>query len=237
MTGQVTDNRHRYDFHAAIMTRKQLKGCKAYELPADHSDSDDPMYEFKSKRRRVTFKPRDKIRKEMNKTLRCYENDIYKPELPLTLPMCLADFPPSSLRDEVQAPEPDSAGKLPDNDDLLYVTQLEITRLDGLNRSLIKLHENDKAMMSWMMQYIKTLEERAKAREVESEVKPRDMMQAICRNAAVREKIIGQAQGVTLAVRRRDNAMRCNFTDRQSKHEVTRRMLEIAQHEGPTLFT
>ena len=151
--------------------------------------------------------------------------------------MRLADFLPSSLRDEVQAPEPDSAGKLPDNDDLLYVTQLEITRLDGLNRSLIKLHENDKAMMSGMMQYIKTLEERAKAREVESEVKPRDVMQAICRNAAVREKIIGQAQGVTLAVRRRDNAMRCNFTDRQSKHEVTRQMLEITQHEGPTLFT
>ena len=55
-------------------------------------------------------------------------------------------------------------------------------------------------MMSGMMQYIKTLEEEANAREIQSEVKPRDMMQAICRNAAVREKIIGQAQRVTLAM-------------------------------------
>ena len=121
------------------MTSIQLKGCQAHELSADHSDSDDPMYEFQSKRRRVTFKPRDKISKEINKTLKCYENDIYRPELPLTLPMCLADFPQSSLRDEVQAPEPDSAGKLPASHDLLYATQLEITRLDGLNRGLIEV--------------------------------------------------------------------------------------------------
>ena len=58
---------------------------------------------------------------------------------------------------------------------------------------------------------------------------PRDMMQAICRNAAVREKIIGQAQGVPLAIRRRDKAMRCNCTERQT--------LEVAQREGATLFT
>ena len=134
------------------------------------------MYEFQNKRRRVTFKPRDKISKEIYKTLRCYENDVYTPQLPITLPMCLADFPQSGLRDEVQAPEPDNAGKLPDNDDLLYVTQLEATRLDGLNRSLIKLHENDKAMMSGMMQYIKMLEEATGARHEQTEVNPRDMM-------------------------------------------------------------
>ena len=76
MTGPVTDNRYRYDYHAAVITSIQLKGYQAHELPADHSDSDDPMYEFQSKRRRVTFKPRDKISKEINRTLKCYENDI-----------------------------------------------------------------------------------------------------------------------------------------------------------------
>ena len=91
--------------------------------------------------------------------------------------------------------------------------------------------------MSGMMQYIKSLEEIGTNQGMMAQQTPRDMMQAICRNAAVRQKIIGQAQGVTLAIRRRDNAMRCNFTERQSKHEVTRQTLEVAQREGATLFT
>ena len=63
------------------------------------------------------------------------------------------------------------------------------------------------------------------------------MMRAVCRNAASRESILGQVQGVTLAVRRRDIALRLNLTPEQVMEVVAKPVSpDMIQKEKPTLL-
>ena len=67
--------------------------------------------------------------------------------------------------------------------------------------------------------------------------RPVDMMRAVCRNAVSRESILGQMQGVTLAVRRRDNALRLNVTPEQVRELVAKPVSsDMIQEEKPTLL-
>ena len=70
-----------------------------------------------------------------------------------------------------------------------------------------------------------------------SQARPVDMMRAVCRNAVSRETILGQTQGVTLAVRRRDNALRLNLTPEQVRELVAKPVsADMIQKEKPTLL-
>ena len=118
---------------------------------------------------------------------------------------------------------------MPDRNSTCEVSQLEITRLDALNRAMIKMHECDRAIMAGR-KFVKRVTETAERpnaqiewmrREV-NQARPGDMMRAICRNAVSRESILSQTQGVTLAVRRQDNALRLDLTPDQVKELVAK---------------
>ena len=99
-----------------------------------------------------------------------------------------------------------------------------------LFRSLIKIHECDRAIMAGMIKFVKNLTEAVERPDMQIEplraeinhARPIDMMRAVCRNAVSRETILGQMQGVTLAVRRRDNALRLNVTPEQVRELVAK---------------
>ena len=78
---------------------------------------------------------------EVNTTLAQYAQHVTEPALPLTLPVNLGDFGNSAMRREIQAPIPDPQGNMPEGSSTCEVSQLKITRLDALNRALIKVHE------------------------------------------------------------------------------------------------
>ena len=64
---------------------------------------------------------------------------------------------------------------------------------------------------------------------------PVEMMRVICRNAVVREKLLGKAQGVTLAVRRRDNLVRLGLED-EAVNELVARPLRTDKPESSNLI-
>ena len=139
----------------------------------------------------------------------------------------------------------DPQGNMPDRNSTCEISQLEITRLDALNRALIKIHESDRAIMAGVMKFMKRLTETAERPDaqidwIQSEVKqarPVDMMRAVCRNAVSREAMLGQIHGVTLAVRRRDNALRLNLTPEQVRELVAKPVSsDMIQEEKPTLL-
>ena len=61
------------------------------------------------------------------------------------------------------------------------------------------------------------------------------MMRAICRNA-VREKLLGEVQGVTLAVRLRDNLVRLGLED-QAVNELVARPVRTDKLESVNLIS
>ena len=75
---------------------------------------------------------------------------------------------------------------------------------------------------------------------VQSELKqarPVDIMRAVCRNAVSREAMLGQKQGVTLAVRRQNNALRLNLPPEQVRELVAKPVSsDMTQEEKPTLL-
>ena len=134
---------------------------------------------------------------------------------------------------------------MPDRNNTCEISQLEITRLDALNRALIKIHENDRAIMAGIMKFMKRITETAERPDAQIEwirsdlnqARPVDMMRAVCRNAVSRETILGQTQGVTLAVRRRDNALRLNLKPEEVRELVAKPVsADMIQEEKPTLL-
>ena len=241
----VSDGRHRFDYGLAIQGSAAVGGCKSAEVRQLEVDSDDAMYDFIPKRRRLTYTANPKVIEEINKTLGQYAQDVTEPVLPLTLPVHLGDFENSLIRREIQAPVADPQGNMPDRNSTCEISQLEITRLDALNRALIKIHESDRAIMAGVMKFMKRLTETAERPDaqidwIQSEVKharPVDMMRAVCRNAVSREAMLGQIHGVTLAVRRRDNALRLNLTPEQVRELVAKPVSsDMIQEEKPTLL-
>ena len=120
-----------------------------------------------------------------------------------------------------------------------------IIALDALNRALIKIHENDRAIMAGIMKFVKRITETAERPDAKIEwirsdlslARPVDMMRAVCRNAVSRETILGQTQGVTLAVRRRDNALRLNLKPEEVRELVAKPVsADMIQEEKPTLL-
>ena len=180
------------------------------------------MYDFIPKRRRLTYTANTKIVEEVNTTLAQYAQNVTEPGLPLTLPVFQTDFENSMIRKELQAPEPDPQCNIPDRNSTCEILQLEITWLDALNRALIKIHECDRAIMAGVMRFMKSVTETterpdAKIEWVRAELnqaRPVDMMRSKRRNAVSRESILRQIQGVKLAIRRRDNALRLNLTQK-----------------------
>ena len=69
-----------------------------------------------------------------------------------------------------------------------------------------------------------------------NQARPVNMMRAVCRNAVSRESILGQIQGVTLSVSRRDNELKLNFTPEQVRELVAKPVKsDMIQEEKPTL--
>ena len=70
-----------------------------------------------------------------------------------------------------------------------------------------------------------------------TQVKPMEMMRALCRNAVNRKTLLGQVHGVTLAFRRRDNALRINLTPEQVRQVVGKPVSQdMVQEENLTLL-
>ena len=134
---------------------------------------------------------------------------------------------------------------MPDRNSTCEISQLKITRLDALNRALIKIHESDRAIMTRVIKFMKKITETAERPDAKidwmrtelNQARPVDMIRAVCRNAVSRESILGQIQGVTLAVRRRDNAFKLNVTPEQVRELVAKPVSsDMIQKEKPTLL-
>ena len=238
-TAPVSDSRLRFDYTAAIAGSSAAGGCATVPVASD-SDSDDVMMDFMPKKRKISYVPSNKVITHINNTLECYSEDADSPKLELTLPVYLPDFETSLVRSTVQAPHPDADENYPDKTSVVEVTQLEVTRIEAINRALIKVHECDRAIMAGMMKFSKEIDglKEQPNKDVSRYIansNPVEMMRAICRNAVVREKLLGEVQGVTLAVRRRDNLVRLNIED-ETVNELVARPLRVDKVESANLI-
>ena len=134
-------------------------------------------------------------------------------------------------------PIPDAQGCLPAHEDVLEMLQLEAGYLDKLNRVQLKVHQMDCAINIGLVTYFRNLKEQLQAGNIDKikedmdRIKPDEIVSAACRNAHVREQCLARSTAITLACRRRDNAIRKGWNHRAINAAVSRPILKDNETE------
>ena len=175
--------------------------------------------------------------KYINKALDTYSDDYWEPELELGLPVCTADYPEMDIREKIPMPTADEQGYFPAHDDVLEVSQMEAGYLDKLNRVQLKVHQMDCAINIGLVTYFKNLKQQiaegniTKIQEDMDKIKPAEIISAACRNAHVREQCLAKSTAITLAYRRRANAIRKSWSHRNISAAVSRPIIKENETE------
>ena len=215
----ASDPRMTYNYEQAIEACSAVRKTSTITVTnkSDSDSADDLASMSVVKRRRVVFNPTDKMRKSIEDKLVRYRENVFDPDFPASIPVCMEDFPASTVRASPPEVAPDSDNKYPTDTDSVSVLQKEIIRLDALNRALVKLSEVDEIL-------VKTLLRKNKATESKSD-KPSPeayVIDAIRENCAKRESLIAESTAIVLAARRRDNFSRMKLTRSELHASVTR---------------
>ena len=114
---------------------------------------------------------------------------------------------------------------------------MEAGYLDKLNRVQLKVHQMDCAINIGLVTYFRNLKQQiaegniAKIQEEMDKVKPDEIISAVCRNAHVREQCLAKSTAITLAYRRRENAIRKSWSHRNISAEVSRPIIKKNETE------
>ena len=172
--------------------------------------------------------------KYINRTLETYRDDSWEPELELGLPVCTAEYPEMDIREKIPMPTADEQGYFPTHDDVLEVSQMEANKL---NRVQLKVHQMDCAINIGLVTYFRKLKQQiaegniAKIQEDMDKIKPDEIISAASRNAHVREQCLAKTTAITLAYRRRDNAIRKGWSHRNISAAVSRPIIKENETE------
>ena len=134
-------------------------------------------------------------------------------------------------------PTADEQGYFPAHDDVLEVSQMEAGYLDKLNRIQLKVHQMDCAINIGLVTYFRNLKLQiaegniAKIQEDMDKIKPDEIISAACRNAHVREQCLAKSTAITLACRRRDNAIRKSWPHKNISAAVSRPIIKKSETE------
>ena len=150
----------------------------------------------------------------VDKTLDCYSANCYDPDLPTHLPVSYANFQDDGkIQCYARVCQETTEGNLPYDHNTVRVSQREATALDTLNRANVKVNEIDAYIMPALLKYTENLEsQRTPEEKATGTLDITKMVNQLRYNFVQREKLIGMSTGITVAIRRRDNA---------EQHQVT----------------
>ena len=203
-----------FDYAAVTESAIAIRPVETKQQKTLEFKGDEAMFSYKRRRRNRQYEPNIRYHELVNAKLKCYVQNCMSPDFPREIPIDLAQFPEGRVRSTPQLPTPDAAQKLPEEADTVEISQKEIIRLEAVIRALLKVHENDCMAVTTMQIYINELEDKL-ADEQEGpyvESNQSKVMAAVSKNCATREDLLAEALAVTLAVRRRDNALRIDVT-------------------------
>jgi hypothetical protein len=137
------------------------------------------------------------------------------------------------------AVQPTAEGKYPETDDRVVVTQLEICRLDFINRVMVKIHETDDAFMSALLGYYSKLHVLPRLADAKTDRERRRLqdrhaqridflrlIDALRHNHDKRRLLIANNFATILVARRRDNVEKIGRKDNTITQTLTANLLQ-----------
>ena len=213
-----------FNFTKAILGAGKLGSVRPIRVTCESEpDEDDPMLGYQEEREEnVRFtKTNGRIVNNINEMLQSYKEDAGDPDLPDTLPVNMMTYPDSAIRARIQRPVSDKNDRLPNEEAVVEVNHYEMSHIEQYHRSLIKVEETDTVLKGALANYMKKLKEQIEAGDV-TEIKKsfeecdvQKIVQGVCHNAYVREKLLGRVTGISLAIRRRDNAVKTEMSNEE----------------------
>ena len=172
---------------------------------------------------RVNYVPIRRHMSLINRTLGSYRRDCLAPTLHTELPVYMQEFPESMVDRLPELKVADDNKMFPDDSDFAVVTQTEISRLEGLFKALLKLHECDDFMMVALCDRMleQSLARPPGHREAEPFTPELKVVDALRENVSRRDQLLGESFGIITAVRRRDIVLRQDYSPETRSAKVS----------------